>query len=84
MLKTDSNNLVYYRLYITDTLSDGFLFELDQSNVCRDVQKIEQPVSIRISLPIPQKIYGVTKRSKTFEGIEQHFPADFLVLMDCT
>jgi len=26
--------LVYYRLYITFTLS-GFLFDLDQSNVCR-------------------------------------------------
>ena len=28
--------LVYYRLYITFTLS-GFLFDLDQSNVCRDI-----------------------------------------------
>ena len=83
MLKTDSNNLVYYRLYITDTLSDGFLFDLDQSNVC-NVQKIEQPLSIRISLPIPQKIYGITKRSKTFEGVEQYFPAGFLVFIDCT
>ena len=27
--------LVYYRLYITYTLS-GFLFDLDQSNICRD------------------------------------------------
>ena len=33
--------LVYYRLYITYTLS-GFLFDLDQSNVCRDIQKIER------------------------------------------
>ena len=32
--------LVYYRLYITHTLV-GFLFDLDQSNVCRDIQKIE-------------------------------------------
>src|SRR6476646_12263533 len=32
--------LVYYRLYITYTLV-GFLFDLDQSNVCRDIQKIE-------------------------------------------
>jgi len=31
--------LVYYRLYITYTLV-GFLFDLDQSNVCRDIQKI--------------------------------------------
>ena len=27
--------LVYYRLYITYTPS-GFLFDLDQSNICRD------------------------------------------------
>ena len=83
MLKTDSNNLVYYRLYITDTLSDGFLFELDQSNVCRDVQKIEQPLSLE-SVYQFQKIYGITKRSKTFEGVEQHFPAGFVVFIDYT
>ena len=27
--------LVYYRLYITYTLAVGFLFDLDQSNICR-------------------------------------------------
>ena len=32
--------LIYYRLYITYTLA-GFLFDLDQSNICRDIQKIE-------------------------------------------
>ena len=32
--------LVYCRLYITYTLA-GFLFDLDQSNICRDIQKIE-------------------------------------------
>ena len=32
--------LVCYRLYTTYTLT-GFLFDLDQSNVCRDMQKIE-------------------------------------------
>jgi hypothetical protein len=31
--------LVYYRLYITYTLA-GFLFDLDQSNVCRDIKNI--------------------------------------------
>ena len=36
--------LVYYRLYITYTLS-GFLFDLDQSNVCRDLSILE-PCSI--------------------------------------
>jgi len=32
--------LVYYRLYITYTLA-GFLFDLDQSSICRDIQKVE-------------------------------------------
>ena len=32
--------LVYYRLYNTHTLTE-FLFGLDHSNVCRDIEKIE-------------------------------------------
>ena len=31
--------LVYYKLYITHTLS-GFLFDLDQSNIYRDIRHI--------------------------------------------
>src|SRR6476659_3496113 len=50
--------LVYYRLYITYTLA-GFLFDLDQSNICRDIQKIEN--LIRQCITIPQKIYKITK-----------------------
>jgi hypothetical protein len=52
--------LVYYRLYITYTLAVGFLFDLDQSTVCRDIQKIESLV--RQCLPMPQKIYNITKK----------------------
>ena len=34
--------LVYYRLFILLThIIDGFLFDLDQSNIYRDIQKIE-------------------------------------------
>ena len=73
--------LVYYRLYITYTLA-GFLFDLDQSNICRDIQKIEGLV--RKCLPIPQKIYRITKRLQTPEEIEQYFPAGFLAFIDCT
>src|SRR3954466_7108661 len=72
--------LVYYRLYITYTLA-GFLFNLDQSNVCRDIQKIERLV--RQCLPIPQKIYNITKRLKSPEEVEHYFPG-FLAFIDCT
>jgi hypothetical protein len=64
--------LVYYRLYITYTLA-GFLFDLDQSNICsRDIQKIESLV--RQCIPIPQKIYNITKRLRTVDEIERYFP----------
>ncbi len=63
--------LVYYRLYITYTLA-GFLFDLDQSNICRDIQKIEG--LIRQCVPIPQKTYKITKRLKTPEEVEEYFP----------
>jgi hypothetical protein len=72
--------LMYYRLYITYTLA-GFLFDLDQSNICRDIQKIEG--LIRKCAPIPQKIYNITKRLKTPEAVEQYFPG-FLAFTDST
>jgi hypothetical protein len=72
--------LVYYRLYITYTLA-GFLFDLDQSNICRDIQKIEG--LIRKCIPIPQKIYNKIKRLKTPEEVEQYFPG-FIAFTDCT
>ncbi len=72
--------LVYYRLYITYTLA-GFLFDLDQSNICRDIQKIDSLV--RECVPIPQKTYSKTKRLKTPEEVEKYFPG-FIAFTDCT
>ena len=40
--------LVYYRLYITYTLS-GFLFDLDQSNICRDICMLEPLIKLCVS-----------------------------------
>ena len=72
--------LFYYRLYITYTLA-GFLFDLDQSNICRDIQKIEG--LIKQCLPIPQKIYNIAKRLKTLEEVEHYFPG-FIAFIDST
>ena len=44
--------LVYIALYITYALA-GLLFDFDQSNIYRDIQKIER--LIRKCTPIPQK-----------------------------
>ena len=72
--------LVFYRLYITYTLV-GFLFDLDQSSICRDIQKIEG--LIKLCLPIPQKTYPITKRLKTPEEVEKYFPG-FIAFIDST
>ena len=70
----------YCRLYTTYPLA-GFLFDLDQSNVCRDIQKIESRV--RKCLPIPQKTHRLSKRMLTPEGVEKMFPG-FLSFIDRT
>ncbi len=54
---------------------------MDQSNICRDIQKIES--LIRQCVPIPQKTYNKTKRLKTTEEVEKYFPG-FLAFTDCT
>lgn len=72
--------LVYYRLYITYTLS-GFLFDLDQSNVCRDLIILESLV--KECIPLPKKIYKRTKRLRTINEVEQYFPG-FKAFIDST
>lgn len=63
--------LVYYRMYITFTLS-GFLFDLDQSNVCRDISILE-PL-IKRCVPLPKKLYKRSRRLRTIDEVEQYFP----------
>ncbi|MGI0063075.1 MAG: transposase family protein [Nitrosotalea sp.] len=63
--------LVYYRMYTSYTLA-GFLFGLDQSNVCRDIRYLEP--AVRRCIPIPQKKYADAKKATTLEGLERYFP----------
>jgi hypothetical protein len=49
------------------------------SNICRDIQKIES--LIRKCVPIPQKLYKITKRLRTPEELEEYFPG-FLAFID--
>ena len=72
--------LVYYRLYITYALS-GFLFDLDQSNVFRDLTILES--LLKECIPLPKKIYKRTKRLRTIDEVEQYFPG-FKAFIDST
>lgn len=72
--------LVYYRLYVTYALA-GFLFNLDQSNVCRDIRYIE-PLAKRC-VPLPEKVHKRTKKIRTMEDLLKHFP-DMKAFVDAT
>jgi hypothetical protein len=72
--------MVYYRLYITSTLT-GVLFNLDQSNVLKDIHKLE-PLA-KESLPLPQKLHDKAKRLQSIEEIEAMFP-EFKAFIDAT
>jgi hypothetical protein len=64
-------------MYITYTLS-GFLFDLDQSNVCRDLTILESLVKEYI--PLPMKIYRRTKRLRTTDEVEYYYFPGFKAL----
>jgi hypothetical protein len=72
--------LVYYKLYITNSLS-GFLFDLDQSNVHRDIRYMEPLV--KSCIPLPQKLYNLTRRLRTVQEVEIYFPG-FKAFIDST
>ena len=72
--------LIYYRLYVTSTLL-GFLFNLGQTNVLKDIRMIE--LLVKESLPLPKKVYERARRLRTVEEIEELFPG-FKALIDAT
>lgn len=63
--------LIYYRTYATSILL-GFVFNLDQSNVLKDIRMLEPLV--KEVVPLPQKLYEMVRRARTPEEVEKFFP----------
>lgn len=63
--------LMYYRLYITYSLLE-YIFDLNQSNVYRDIALIE-PV-LKTCIPIPEKMTKRTRRIGTIEELLELYP----------
>lgn len=63
--------LMYYRLYITYALLE-YPFDLNQSNIYRNITMIE-PV-LKTCIPIPEKMTKRTKRIGTIEELLEMFP----------
>ena len=72
--------LVYYKVYITHTLSSS-LFDLDQSNVHRDIRYMGPLVKKDVFHP--QKLYNITRRLRTVEEVEKYSPG-FKAFIDST
>jgi hypothetical protein len=72
--------LIYHRLYVTSTLL-GFLVDLSQSNVLKNIRKLEPLV--RETLPLPGKIHKAAQRLRTLDEVEKHFPG-FKAFLDAT
>jgi hypothetical protein len=72
--------LMYYRLYITYSLLE-YLFDLNQSNVYRDIALIE-PV-LKTCIPIPEKMTKRTRRIGTIEELLELYP-EMRAFLDAT
>jgi len=70
--------LVYYHLYVSSTLA-AYLFDLSQSNVLKNIRKLEPLVSE--VLPLPKKQHEKVRRLQTLDEVE--FPA-FKAFLDAT
>ena len=72
--------LMYHRLYTTSTLL-GYLFDLGQSNVLKNIRILEPLV--KMILPLPGKIHKGAHRLGTLEDVEALFPG-FKAFLDAT
>ena len=59
----------------------GMIFDLDKSNVMRDIKYLEP--AIKQSIPIPAKKYADAKKLKTIQELQQFFP-ELIVITDGT
>jgi hypothetical protein len=72
--------LMYHRLYVTSTLL-GFLFNLGQTNVLKNIRMLE-PLVTQV-LPLPGKIHRRAGRLGNLDEVEALFPG-FKAFLDAT
>ncbi len=70
--------LMYYRMYTTYDML-GMIFDLDKSNVMRDIKYLEPA----IKQSIPAKKYADSKKLKSLDDIQQFFP-ELIAITDGT
>ncbi len=63
--------LMYYRIYTTYDML-GMIFDLDKSNVMRDIRYLEP--AVKQSIPIPSKLYADLKKINSMHQLQKFFP----------
>ena len=72
--------LIYYKMYISYSLA-GFLVNLDQSNVQRNIKYLEPLV--KKCVPIPERVYKQSKKITTPEELLEYYP-EMKAIIDAT
>lgn len=72
--------MMYYRMYTTYDML-GMIFDLDKSNVMRNIRYLEP--AVKQSMPIPAKKYADSKKLKTMVQLQQFFP-ELIAITDGT
>jgi hypothetical protein len=72
--------LIYYRSYVTSIFL-GFVFNLDQSNILKDIRILEPLV--KECIPLPEKLHEMARRARTPQEVERYFPG-FKAFIDAT
>jgi len=72
--------LMYYRMYTTYDML-GMIFDLNKSNVMRDIRYLEP--AVKQSIPIPAKKYADSKKLKSMQELQKFFP-ELIAITDGT
>ncbi len=62
---------MHYRMYTTHDVS-GMIFDLNKSNVVRDIRYLEP--AVKQSIPIPAKKYADSKKISGMQQLQEFFP----------
>jgi hypothetical protein len=72
--------LMYYRMYTTYDML-GMIFDLNKSNVMRDIRYLEP--AVKCSIPIPTKKYADSKKVTNMQQLQKFFP-ELIAITDGT
>jgi len=72
--------LIYYKLYLDSTLA-AYLFDLNQTNMLKNIRILK--ATSKIGIILPKKLVNKTRRLRILDEVEAIFPG-FKAFLDST